>query len=155
MQSNLVFTALCCVCILLSSYVVKADNQPSWSDNNIEPTIENLYAYPLGKTKSEVVLFYNSTVPCENCSKAITETKNLIADKYPEQFEFYTINLAQYPAFKNFFNLFSPLSLVLIKIEDGASLGYKKMENIQYKIEEPITYQQQIDEFINNFLIWS
>ena len=50
-------------------------------------------------------------------------------------------------------NLEQPLSVVLVKINDGISRGYYKIENPQQWLDNKQFFVQQITTAINNFLV--
>jgi len=122
--------------------------------NNPQPTIEELYAYPQGKNKSEAIIFYNSNLPYQNQNDVINKTYTFIKENYPANLQLYVIDVAQDMTYLHFFKLTTTISLALAKIQDSAALGYKTMENLQAQIEEPEIYKQQLREFIDNFLIY-
>lgn len=50
------------------------------------------------------------------------------------------------------YNLSQPLEVVLVRINDGAAFGYKKLENLQNMISDPVSFDDYLSEQINSFL---
>lgn len=117
--------------------------------------LQQLYINPETAKKPEAILFYNSANPCENCEKAITITISILRRNYFGKMHLYLIDLHQHPEFATAFQIKGPLSLVIIRISDGASFGYTKLEALQSRIISPKLYQTELKSFINNFLGWS
>ena len=120
-----------------------------------EPLLQELYINPKAQTKPEVLLFYNTANPCENCEQAITLTIRILRRNYMGKLHLYLIDLAKHPEFAAAFHLKGPLSLVVIRISDGASFGYTKLETLQSRITAPELYRYELKSFINNFLGWN
>lgn len=114
--------------------------------------LQNLYIAPQAQTKPEALIFYNSANPCEDCDKAINLTIKILRQNYLDKIHTYLINLNQHPEFISVFQLQGPLALVIVRIDDGASFGYRKLESLQSRIISPSDYQTELTEFINNFL---
>lgn len=117
-----------------------------------EDLLQNLYIAPQTQTKPEALIFYNSANPCENCEKAINLTINILRQNFSGKLHAYLINLNQHPEFITAFKLKGPLSLVIVRIDDGASFGYTKLESLQTRITSTQDYKRELIEFINNFL---
>ena len=96
------------------------------------------------------IIFYNTLNPCLTCNQTINLIINILRSNYKERLHAYLINLKYHPEFYPVFNLKGPLNLVIIPINDGTSFGYKKLSNPQSAIYDPISFKNQITEFIDN-----
>ena len=124
----------------------------SAADNSL---LQELYINPTTQKKPEVLLLYNSANPCENCEKAISLTIDILRRNYIGKLHLYLIDLAHHPEFIATFQIKGPLTLVVIRISDGAAFGYTKLEALESRIISPELYQTELKSFINNFLGWS
>lgn len=115
-------------------------------------TLENLYTNPKGKKLPEAVIFYNSANTCENCDNAIRLLETTLKNNYEGQMHAYLIDIEKHPEFISAFSLSGPLTLVIIRISDGAAFGYKKLTGLQSIATEPRIFSHKVTEFINNFL---
>lgn len=111
----------------------------------------SLYVAPKSQ-KSEVIIFYNPLIPCENCHNTIDNIISILRQNYKNKINSYLININDHPSFITHFDLNGPLTLVIIKINDNASFGYRKLTGLQSEIYDPISFQNLITEFINNFI---
>ena len=117
--------------------------------------LQQLYINPETAKKPEAILFYNSANPCKNCKKAINLTISILRRNYIGKMHLYLIDLNNHPEFIVAFQIKGPLTLVMIRISDGATFGYTKLEALQSRIISPELYQIELKSFINNFLGWS
>ena len=49
------------------------------------------------------------------------------------------------------YNLSQPLEVVLVNVEDGEALGYKKLENLENQISDPTCFSENLQYQINSF----
>ena len=103
--------------------------------------------------KSIIYIFYNNN-PCENCAQAI----ELIEQAYNQNFaNNYSLLLIDYQDDREYnfienYNLSRPLEVVLQRVDDGATFGFKKLENLQNQTSDPISFQENFINEVNNFL---
>ena len=103
--------------------------------------------------KSIIYIFYNNN-PCENCAQAI----ELIEQAYNQNFaNNYSLLLIDYQDDREYnfienYNLSRPLEVVLQRVDDGATFGFKKLENLQNQPSDPISFQENFINEVNNFL---
>lgn len=135
-----IFIGICTLCII------------SFTTASAEPTLENLYINPEGKTLPEAIIFYDSA----NSNPEDTPTINLIIQilkaNYQGQMHAYLIDINRHPEFISAFKLSSSLTLVLIRISDGAAFGYEKITDLTDGIDDITSYTQMLTEKIDNFL---
>lgn len=116
------------------------------------PTLENLYINPEGKTKPEAIIFYNSANFTPRINQAISLIITILTARYVKKMHAYLINIEQHPEFISAFNLSEPLTLVLIRISDGAAFGYERITDLTDGIDDIPSYTQMLSEKIDNFL---
>ncbi|MBP5399985.1 MAG: hypothetical protein J6Y53_06215 [Alphaproteobacteria bacterium] len=103
--------------------------------------------------KSIIYVFYNNNY-CYGCPQAIDMLENLYQRKYTNKYSFFIINYQNDEEY-NFvatYNLTMPLEVVLVKIEDGNSLGYEKIEYLQDMISDKISFDDYVSYKIDSFL---
>ena len=115
-------------------------------------SLQELYTNPQNQTRSEALIIYNSDNPCENCTKARKMLSALLKQHYSDNLTIYHINLAFHPEFAPAFEIHAPLTLVIIRISDGAAFGYEKLAGIQSLADNTSIFTHRITEFIENFL---
>lgn len=115
-------------------------------------TLQSLYTNPKGKHLPEAVIFYSTANPCENCHKAIDMLIAVLRENYQGKLHAYLIDTARHPEFISAFKLHGPLTLVVIRISDGAAFGYRPLYGLQSQTENPKEFARHITDFINNFL---
>jgi hypothetical protein len=116
------------------------------------PNIENLYINPQRQNRSEAIIFYNSANPCETCRQAVNMLIAVLEANYRHTLHAYLINEQTHPSFIPAFRLNAPVSLVIVRISDGAAFGYEKLDGLQSLTSSPELFNRRVKEFINNFL---
>lgn len=115
-------------------------------------SLQSLYVNPQGKKLPEIIIFYNTDTPCENCHQTIDMIIEVLRRYYRQKIHAYLINTADHPEYRSAFKLTAPLTLIVIRISDGAAFGYAKLSGLQSKTMDKSDFSRQITEFINNFL---
>lgn len=115
-------------------------------------SLESLYTDPEGKNLPEVIIFHNSANTCQNCDKTIDMIITVLRNNYQGKIRAYLLDEQKHPAFISAFKLKGPLTLVAVRISDGASFGYKKLEGLQSDIYDKEQFSRRITQFIDNFL---
>ena len=134
------FIGICALCIIPFTRI------------HAEPTLENLYTNPEGKKLPEAIIFYDSANSNPENTPAINLIINILRNNYQGQIHVYLIDINRHPEFISAFNLSTTLNLVLIRISDGASFGYKKITDLTAGINDIPSYTQMLTEKIDNFL---
>lgn len=109
-------------------------------------------AYP-NYNKSIIYIFYNDE-PCYSCPQAIAMIEDVYDKYYSQKYSLFIINYQddrEYNFIENY-NLEEPLEVVLVKVDDGATFGYKKLENLQNQISDPVSFSENLRYQINSFL---
>ena len=110
------------------------------------------YQNPEGKRLPEAIIFYNSANPCFGCQQAINMAVRVLRKNYRGRMHAYLIDAAKHPEFISTFKLRGPLSLVLVRISDGASFGYAKISGLQSETGDADAFTALITEKVGNFL---
>ena len=82
------------------------------------------------------------------------QLEELYQQYYSNEYSFFMIDYQNDEEY-NFietYNLSRPLEVVLVKIEDGESLGYQKIENLQNMISDKTSFDEFVRYKIDNFL---
>ena len=117
-------------------------------------SLEDIYINPQKQKLPEALILYSSANPCETCPQAIEMLTEIIQNNYRRKLTLYRIDTQSHPEFISFFHLDSPLTLVLIRIDDGAAFGYQKLTGMQSQTDDINTFTRRTTEFIDNFFGW-
>ncbi|MBQ8481709.1 MAG: hypothetical protein IJ532_04180 [Alphaproteobacteria bacterium] len=103
--------------------------------------------------KSIMYVFY-SNEPCAQCSQAMGMIYDIYEEYFINQFNLFEINYTNEDEYgmQESYNLSQPLSVVLVRINDGMSRGYYKIENPQFWVNDPYYFKERLLSEINNFL---
>lgn len=104
--------------------------------------------------KSIIYVFYNNS-PCAHCAEAMGLLFDIYQQNYSNDFSYFEINYQETGefAFTTAYFLDQPLSVVLVRINDGVSRGYYKIDNPQQWLSDKLFFTEQITTAINNFLL--
>lgn len=104
--------------------------------------------------KSIIYVFYNNS-PCAHCADAMGMLYNIYQQNYGNELSYFEINYEEQGEFEftTAYFLEQPLSVVLVRINDGMSRGYYKIDNPQQWWGDKLFFEEQITTAINNFLI--
>ena len=103
--------------------------------------------------KSIIYVFYNNNY-CYGCPQAMAMLEEIYQKYYSDKYSFFMIdyqNDEEYN-FVETYQLSRPLEVVLVKIDDGASFGYQKIEDLQNMISDKISFDEFVRYKIDNFL---
>ncbi|MBQ8785365.1 MAG: hypothetical protein IJZ59_04905 [Alphaproteobacteria bacterium] len=142
------------ILLICQAMVVNAQLPQYEGSYNDNPTLQEYFdaAYP-HYDKSIIYIFYNNEY-CYGCPQAIDMLEKLYYEKYADEYDLYIIdyqNDHEYN-FISTYNLSQPLEVVLVRIQDGSSFGYEKIENLQNRIYDKIAFDDYIEYRINSFL---
>ncbi len=123
--------------------------------NGTDAINEYLNASPSNYNKSIIYVFYNNN-PCASCPQTIDLIEKIYNSYYSDTYSFFLIDYqaqGEYN-FAETYQLHQPLEVVLVRINDGAVFGYKKLRQLQEEISDPISFTEnfrfQINEFLGN-----
>lgn len=130
---------------LSAQYVYTSGNNPYITDY--------VQASPDNWDKSIIYVFY-SDQPCPLCSQAMGMIYDIYEEYFTNQFNLFEINYSNEDEYgmQESYDLSQPLSVVLVRIQDGMSRGYIKIDNPQYFVEDPSYFKQSLVSQINNFI---
>ena len=116
---------------------------------------EYFAASPHNRNKSIIYVFYNNN-PCPACPQTIDLIEKIYNSYYSNDYSLFLINyqaLSEYN-YTESYNLRHPLEVVLVRVNDGAVFGYKKLLQLQEEISDPISFTEnfrfQVNEFLGN-----
>lgn len=103
--------------------------------------------------KSIIYVFFNNQ-PCYSCADAIEMIEEIYNNKFINRYSMFLINYADDDEnnFVNTYQLSQPLEVVLVRIDDGASFGYKKLDNLENMTSDPVSFNDYFSNQVNNFL---
>lgn len=111
-------------------------------------------AYP-NPQKSIIYVFYNDVnMTCENCPQTIELIEQVYNRYYQNDYSLFVIDYEDDREY-NFiatYQLSKPLELVMVRVDDGATFGYKKLENLNYQISDPLSFADNLKFQIDSFL---
>lgn len=130
----------------LSQYIDLSGNNPY-----IKQYVEE---DPQNWDKSIIYVFYNNA-PCQECPQAMGLIYDIYQQYYSGQYSFFEINyqLEGEGVFQNEYQLGQPLSVVLVRINDGMARGFYKLDNPQQWLNDPLYFEENLTTAINNFLV--
>ena len=99
-------------------------------------------------------VFYNNQ-ECGRCAQAMEMIYDIYQNDYSDEFSYFEINyeVSGEGEFQYDYQLSQPLSIVLLRINDGLARGYYKIDNPQFWVEDPNFFRDRIVSAINNFLV--
>lgn len=103
--------------------------------------------------KSIIYVFYNDN-PCETCPQAMEMIEQVYNQNYQGIYNLILINYQddQEYNFIETYNLSKSLEVVLVKVDDGATFGYNKVEGLQNMVFDPTGFNEFLQNRINTFL---
>ncbi len=122
-------------------YMSSQGLQPYFNENN--PNYD----------KSIIYIFFNNQ-PCYECAQAIEMTEQAYNQNFIDTYNMFMINYENDNEnnFIETYQLSQPLEVVLVKVDDGADFGYKKIEGLQNMTTDPVSFNEYFVEQVNNFL---
>lgn len=104
--------------------------------------------------KSVIFVFYNNA-PCPECARAMGMIYNIYEQNYRDMFSYFEINYQEEGEFPMVlaYNLQEPLTVVLVRVSDGISRGFTKLDNMQYWVNDPLYFEEKLTGAVENFLI--
>ncbi|MBO6281747.1 MAG: hypothetical protein J6N49_04350 [Alphaproteobacteria bacterium] len=138
--------------VLLSNNVQAQYVDLSGTNSFIQKYVEES---PENWNKSVLFVFYDGNNYCGSCPKAIEMIYDLYAREFITVLNIFEIDYSERSEFtmQLDYNLTQPLSLVVVRINDGLSQGYYKIDNPQDWIDNPSYFNAKITNSINDFLL--
>lgn len=109
-------------------------------------------AYP--KPQQSIIYIFTNNEQCYECEQTINLIQQIYAQEYINVYSLQQINYQQDQEYNYIqaYNLSKPLEIVLVKVEDEETIGYKKLENLQFLSDDPISFQQAFENDVNSYL---
>ncbi len=138
-------------CLMILNVQAQTAFDDNFADN--KPLREYFAADANNENKSIIYLFYNGE-QCFDCPQTIEMVENLYNEEYAELYSLFVIDYTQDNGFDyaQTYDLFAPLALVLVKIQNGEMLGYRKLNDLNIQSGDNEFYTRYLSEEINNFL---
>ena len=105
--------------------------------------------------KSIIYVFY-SGVPCAGCQDAMDLIWNIFNTTYDNVYDLQVINYEKDREYNYIeaYQLTEDFVVVLVLADDGATFGYKKLENLQNQVSDAVSFKDnftyQVDSFLEN-----
>lgn len=101
-----------------------------------------------------ILFVFYSGEPCPQCADAISMIYDIYEKNYINTLSIFEIDYGLNDEFnmRLAYDLTAPLSLVIVRINDGMSCGYYKIDNPQFWVNDPFYFSENITSQINTFL---
>ena len=141
------------IALIFLSLIGSANAQYVNLSGNNEYIKQYVEASPENWDKSLMYVFYTNE-PCSTCAEAMGMIYDIYEEYYLNQLSLFEINYAVNDEFqfRLSYELDQPLSVVLVRIRDGLSMGYYKIDNPQQWVGNPFYFKENLTTRINNFL---
>ena len=109
-------------------------------------------AYPKPE-QSQIFIFTNGE-PCYGCEQTINLINQIYNENYQNLYQLQQINYQTdtQDNYQQTYNLSQPLEIVLVKNQYGENLGYRKLENLQFQYDDPVSFQETFITDVNSYL---
>lgn len=109
-------------------------------------------AYP--KPQRSIIYIFTSNAQCTGCQQAANLIQQIYDDTYTNVYDLQAINYDtdQEYNYIQAYQLDKPFEVVLVKAADGEALGYKKLDNLQNMVSDPISFKDNFEYQINSYL---
>lgn len=109
-------------------------------------------AYP--KPQKSIIYVFTSNSQCYGCPQTINLLQQYYDQLYTNIYDFQIINYQQDKEYNYIqaYQLSSPLEIVLVKVQDGEQTGYKKLHNLQFQYDDPISFRETFEMDVNSYL---
>ena len=110
-------------------------------------------AYPQPQ-KSIIYVFYNDiNMSCQNCPETIALIEDVYNRYYQNDYNLFVIDYGNDDEY-NFiqtYQLNRPLEVVLVKVDNGAQFGWKKLDGLNYQISDTLSFSDNLQYQINSY----
>lgn len=138
-----------CINSLRAELTYQGDYVPHIS---LQPYFDQAYPNP---QKSIIYVFYNDVnMSCQNCPRTINLIEQVYNHNFQNEYDLFVIDYGNDDEY-NFiqtYNLSQPLEVVLVRVDDGATFGYKKLEGLNYQTSDPQSFSDDLKFQIQSFL---
>lgn len=109
-------------------------------------------AYP--KPQHSIIYIFTNNAQCPGCIQAANLIQQIYDNTYTNVYDLQAINYDtdQEYNYIQAYQLDKPFEVVLVKVEDGETLGYKKLDNLQNMVSDPISFKDNFEYQVNSYL---
>ncbi len=109
-------------------------------------------AYP--KPEKSIIYVFTSNSQCYGCPQTVSLLQQYYDELYTNVYDFQIINYQQDREYNYIqaYQLSDPLEIVLVKVEDGEQTGYRKLHNLQFQYDDPISFKETFEMDVNSYL---
>lgn len=102
--------------------------------------------------KSIIFVFYSNQM-CGTCARTMGMIYNVYMQNYSNEYSYFEINYSNEDEyqFRMDYDLMTPLSIVLVKVNDGMARDYYKIDNPQFWSVDANFFNNRLTTLINNF----
>ena len=117
---------------------------------NLEQYIET--AYP--KPQRSIIYIFTNNQPCYGCPQTINLIQRYYNELYNNIYDLQIINYEQDREYNYIqaYQLSKPIEIVLVKVQDGEQTGYKKLYNLQFQYDDPMSFKETFVNDVNSYL---
>ncbi len=134
--------AICAVAIAQDSNLLQEEVEEEYFQaNNRNPD------------KSIIYIFFNNQ-PCQTCPQAIEMIENAYNQNFLNNYSLFLINYAEdsNAGFVQEYALSQPLEVVMVDVENGQEMGYRKMEGIAEMVPNSQAFNEYFTTQVNGYL---
>lgn len=105
-------------------------------------------------SRSLIYVFKRGENPCYGCNETVSMIEDVYNEYYKDKYFLYVVDYLDNDPdnYTGIYNLTQPLEVVMVKIVEDASEGYKKILNLQDDISDVVSFQLDLRADIDNFL---
>lgn len=138
----------------LLSFAAQAQLPQYQGEYNPSQSLQEYFAAENGNYNKSIIYVFYTADSCYECPKAMEMIDELYQKYYADQYSLFMIDYQNDDEY-NFiatYNLSRPLEVVLVRIQDGSSFGYEKIENLQNMTSDQISFDKYVRYRIDSFL---
>ena len=98
--------------------------------------------------------YFQNGTPCYECQQTMDLINQIYHKYYTGLYDLHFVNYetdTEYD-YMQAYKLTEPLSLVMVRVSDGAMFGAKKLTGLQNRISDPVSFSDYLTNQINSFL---
>lgn len=142
---------------VIFAFGIAARAQMIATDGSSYQPNQNLQEYfeqsPEDYNRSVIYIFFNNE-PCYTCAQAITMISQIYDRYFANEYTLLMVNYEndQENEFIYTYNLRQPLAVVLVRINDGEALGWRKLTGLEEMISDPVSFEEYFVDQVTSFL---
>lgn len=109
-------------------------------------------AYP--KPQRSIIYIFTANEQCYGCPQTVSLIRQIYDQEYTNVYDLQQINYEQDREYNYIqaYNLSQPLEIVLVRVQDGETVGYKKLHNLQFQYDDPTSFRETFETDVNSYL---